>query len=142
MEDTSEVRVGAESIFPKSVSRHYDNVGRLRCVVTDRPDPSLHHCHGGSMAERLRGYGLDSTKGLARRGYGDALIIPLAPELHYLDSGQAIDGSVGVRTWEARWGSQANYVDEVSDLLGYDLWELHAIWSEQREKFRKPTGNI
>jgi hypothetical protein len=71
--------------------------------------------------------GLDGGPGLGMRAYGDALILPLAPWLHYFD-GEGIDGNVGRATWEERWGEQASHIDRVSELVGYDLWELHRSW--------------
>lgn len=112
--------------FPKSHAEHERNVRALPCIVTGGPS-SLHHCHGGSVTERLAGMGLRPAKGMGQRGSGPALLIPLHPELHYVGA-NPIDGHVGVRTWEARFGRQADHLDSVGRLLGYDLWALHRLW--------------
>lgn len=82
---------------------------------------------------------MNTTKGVARRGMSDALIIPLALEYHSLD-GNGIDANMGVLAWEERFGEQAAFLDEVGLEVGYDLWEYHALLTNQT--FRAPSGNI
>lgn len=117
--------------MPKSVAEHHRNIRALRCVVSDTPFVTLHHCHGGSVAERLGSLGLDPhTTG---RGSSEALVLPIAAKYHVGDAG--IDYGVGVLTWEERYGSQAGHLDDVGALLGYDLWSLHRLWTaKQRSK--------
>lgn len=75
------------------------------------------------------------------RGYSDALVIPLRPDLHYQGrSSMRIDGGHGVEAWEKKYGSQADLVDQVSQSLGYNLWELHRQWLGN-PKCRLPSGN-
>lgn len=100
---------------------------RLPCVVTARPGATLHHCHGGSVGVRLAEMGLDPMRGMAARGFSEALVIPLCAELHCFD-GEGIDANVGRAEWERRWRTQADYLDEVGRMVGYSLWELHRSW--------------
>lgn len=106
--------------FPKTVKEHHENVRRLRCVISANPAVTLHHCHGGSMVEA--GY----SSGGAQRGCGEALVIPLKADFHVGDEG--IDYGVGVLTWEKWYGTQMDFLREVSELLGYDLFQLHRAW--------------
>lgn len=123
----------------RDVREHWSRVVALGCMVTGAP-ASLHHVHGRSVGARLASLGLSSTKGFGQRGYGDYLVIPLAPELHYLDTGAAIDGSLGSTRWEELYGSQADLVDQVGDRLGYSLWELHAKHSNLKSRRLILTG--
>ena len=110
--------------FPKTVSEHWDNVAKLGCLITGNPWPTIHHVHGGSMKD----YGYHS--GMALRGISDALVIPLKADHHTGEYG--IDGSMGVRTWEKYFGDQWNFIQEVSDCVGYDLIALHELWLENK----------
>lgn len=122
-----------------SIKQHYANVAALRCVVTGDTQVTLHHCHGGSMRERLVSLGMDATKGMGMRGYSDALIIPLRIDHHSMGV-NAIDGQMGVKSWEARFGKQADFVDAVGELVGYSLWELHARLMSPKSKRPSSTG--
>ncbi len=90
------------------------------------------------MAEALTARGLDGTKGAGLRGYSDALVIPIHPELHYLGP-SAVDGHIGRSTWELKWGTQESHLDDVSEQLGIDLWRLHAEWTNQLDGYRPKT---
>lgn len=106
--------------------RHQDKVRALGCIVTGSgSDVTIHHVHGGSISERLSSMGLDPTKGFGMRGHSEWLVIPLTLTLHSLGP-TAIDGGMGVRSWESVYGFQADMVDRVGKLLGYDLWAKHA----------------
>ena len=87
------------------------------------PWPTIHHCKGGSMS--LAGY----HSGMAQRGCGEALIIPLKADFHVGDEG--IDFGVGVTTWEMWYGTQIDFLREVNEQLDYDLFKLHAAWIEK-----------
>jgi hypothetical protein len=100
---------------PIAIRHWWDTVAELGCLITRRPNPTLHHIKGGSVAE----IGLHS--GVALRGISDYLVIPLAAELHVM-SGIAIDGSMGVRSWEARFGTQVNFMDQVCRQTGVNAW--------------------
>lgn len=127
--------------FPKTVEEHRTNVGRLRCVITDRPNPTLHHAQGGSIRRRLSEMGYDPSKSLNQRGSAsEALIIPLAAELHSAGK-DGIDGQIGRMSWEDRYGEQARYVDEVGELLGYSLWDLFILWSPRKRLTLRNDGS-
>jgi hypothetical protein len=64
--------------------------------------------------------------GGAQRGCGEALVIPLKAQFHVGEDG--IDYGVGVLTWERWYGTQMDFLREVSELLGYDLFRLHEAW--------------
>lgn len=110
---------------PKNKKEHYANVAALGCLLTFGPC-EIHHVHGRSVGARLVELGLDGGNGTSLRGFSDALVIPLSPEYHRGKHG--VD-RIGVDTWEGLYGPQAVFVDEVSDRLGYSLWDLHKAWS-------------
>lgn len=95
------------------IKRHWDRVAQLRCVITRAPNPTLHHCKSGSMTAIS---GLKS----ANQKPSDWLVIPLDFEFHNGRFG--IDSGMGVKTWETRYGSQADHLDWVSRQLGYNVW--------------------
>jgi hypothetical protein len=106
------------------ISRHWTRVARLNCCVTHEPNPTIHHCHGGS----LRDIGL-------HKGFGektnDWLVIPLTARLH---SGgpQGIDaGQITVREWEELFGEQVYFLEWVSRQLGVNVFQragfTHAV---------------
>lgn len=60
-----------------------------------------------------------------RKGFrrtSDWLVIPLAPRYHSDGGPTAIDGSMGVPAWEARFGTQVRHLDAVSREIGYNVW--------------------
>ena len=115
--------------IPKTVSGHHKNVRSLRCVVTQNPTVTIHHCHSGSMADF--GY----VRGTSQRGVGEALVLPLKADFHCFDyAGNAIDGSIGIRTWEEWYGTQMQHLHDVSALLGYNVFKLHAEWTDGKSK--------
>lgn len=101
--------------IPQTIKEHWNNVGQLRCMICDSPEITLHHCHGGSMIDRgvMRGTSQKTS---------DWLVIPLHRVFH---TGQyGIDSAMSVREWESRFDKQADLLDEVSRLLGYNVWDL------------------
>ena len=108
--------------FPKTVAEHYDNVAALGCLISGSPFPTLHHVHSASMSHH--GY----HSGMAQRGVSDALVIPIAE--HYHTGGNGIDSGYGVHTWEHHFGTQWDFIQQVSDCVGYDLIALHKRWLE------------
>lgn len=117
--DAGEVEPGEN--WPKTVREHRTNVGALPCVITAYPYRTIHHCHGGTLSE----HGWDSG-GVARK-QNEALIIPVKADFHCAGS-EAIDGGVGVDTWEAWYGTQVQHLIEVGEAVGYSLFELAAYW--------------
>lgn len=105
---------------PPRLRDWYDQVARLGCLVTSDPTPTLHHIHSGSCADA--GY----NRGLSQRGLHPFLVIPLRADLHCV-GGTAIDGSIGVRTWESRFGSQVSMMDEVCRRTGVNAWAIAGI---------------
>ena len=63
--------------------------------------------------------------------------IPLMLEYHTGPRG--IDGSLGVATWEAMYGTQVELLGEVNDQLVYDLWEQAILWSKENWKSATPV---
>lgn len=70
------------------------------------------------------------NSGGAQRGCGEALVIPLKADFHVGDEG--IDYGVGVLTWEKWYGTQMEFIAEVGELLGYDLFRLHEKWAQKK----------
>lgn len=58
----------------------------------------------------------------------DWLVIPLDWMMHTGNLG--IDGSMGVWTWEERYGRQVDHLDDVCRQLGYNVWEKAGIERE------------
>ena len=85
------------------------------------------------MGAALTARGLDPVKGIGRRGYSDALVIPLHPELHCVGP-RAIDGGIGREEWERRYGEQEKFIDRVGEQLGVDLWRLASLWASKPRK--------
>lgn len=109
--------------FP-STAQHEANVRALPCIVSGGKS-TLHHAQGPSINRRLNSMGL-SSRGIGQRGNGPALLLPLRDDLHFIGP-NAIDGGIGRATWEAKYGSQADMIDRVSLLLGYNMWDFHAF---------------
>lgn len=98
--------------------KHWERVRGLGCIVTgSKTDVTIHHCHGGSMSDA--GF----RSGMAQRGASHWLVIPLVAQLHSTGS-DAIDGGIGVRTWEEKHGKQTDLLDEVGRRLKVNIWEL------------------
>lgn len=114
-----------------SVSRHEKNLRQLRCVVTASHPVTLHHCHGGSML-----YLEGDNPGMGEKN-NPFFQIPIILEYHTGIRG--IDGSLGVDSWEALYDNQVNLLDEVNDLLEYDLWEQAKLWSKENWKSATPV---
>lgn len=101
-----------------NVTTHHRNCRLLGCIVTERPEPTIHHVHGGSIVE----FGV-------RRGGGqktsDFLVMPLDADLHVGRNG--IDYGIGVLTWERTWGTQLYWLTELCHKLGYDVFALAGL---------------
>lgn len=118
--------------FPRNVAAHYAIIGQQACVISGAMKPTIHHAQGPSIRARLVALGIvgkfDGTKSLSMRGTGDALLLPLAAQYH--TGAEGIDAGLGRTTWEETFGAQADFIDRVSSLIGYDMWELHRLWYE------------
>ena len=101
------------------LQRHWDRVAALGCILSNRPDPTIHHCHGGSMRE----VGVMKGKG---QKTSDWLVIPLDALFHVGQYGIDL-GHITVPEWEARFGRQVDLLDKVADLLGVDVWAKAGI---------------
>jgi type IV secretory pathway TrbF-like protein len=107
---------------PPEIRKHWDRVRALGCVVSgNHAMVTLHHVHSGSIAEI--GVGRQKWK------TSDWLVIPLIIELHSIGP-EAIDGSKGVRSWEAQYGRQVDHVDWVCRQLGVNVWKLAGVERE------------
>ncbi len=98
----------------KEVQAHWDNVAELGCIVTGmKDDVTIHHVHGGSVAE----YGIHKGFGMKTN---DWLVIPIAREIH---TGQfGIDAAFGVERWESKYGPQMYWLMVVCDKLDIDVF--------------------
>lgn len=103
------------------VELYWDQLRAGVCIITGKPNPTIHHCHGGSMIDR-------GVKRVAGRKTNDWLVLPLAPELHFIGPG-AIDGAIGggVKSWELRNGAQADHLDALVRKTGVDVWKLAGV---------------
>jgi len=98
-------------------------VRALRCCITGNPAVTLHHAHGASMTEA----GYSSSMG-KRGGGSEALVLPIKADFHVGDHG--IDYGVGVETWEGWFGTQMQHLADISEQLGYDVFELAKLWEK------------
>ncbi len=103
-----------------NIKDHFNNVASLGCVVSARQDVTLHHCHSGSMNEIVRRGASQKTS--------DWLVIPLHADFHIGRWG--CDGAIGILTWEQKFGRQVDFLIEVRDRLGYDIFKLAGITQE------------
>lgn len=106
---------------PKEIKEHWTRIATLGCLVTFTPDPTIHHCHGGSVRDR---WGAKAMPGTGQK-QNDWLTIPLSHTLHLGLGG--IDSGTGVRTWEERNGRQVDLLDRLRDIVrsrwNYDIYE-------------------
>jgi len=103
------------------IKRHWNAVAEVGCLISRAPNPTLHHCHSGSMTEimGLAGWALKSS---------DWLVIPLAAHFHYGDQG--VDGCLGVISWEERYETQVNLLDELCRIMNINVWHNAGITRE------------
>ena len=87
------------------------------CVITGYcgEGVQLHHCHGGSISDLgfVRGRGQKTSNWLA---------IPLYYTYH-VGTGHAFH-QMGVRSWEAKYGTQEKFIRDLGDRFGIDPFEL------------------
>lgn len=96
-----------------NLQRYYSLVADLGCCVTrSHADVTLHHVHGGSVR------GIVPRK-MSRRYLW--LVIPLVAPLHAIGP-DAIDGSLGVKEWERRFGAQLDHLRFVQEQTGVDAF--------------------
>lgn len=100
------------------IKRHWGRVAKIRCIIRNSPNPTMHHCKSGSMTEiiGLKGVGMKTS---------DWLVLPLAWDLHL--GAEGIDSGMGVLTWEAKYGTQVSHLDNLCHLLDYNVWEKAGI---------------
>ena len=99
----------------KVIDMLHDAIAQMPCVVTGSTESTVHHCHGGSLAD----IGITTAMG---QKTSDFLVIPLAFDFHV--GNQGIDSGIGVRTWEQRYGTQVDHLKHVCLQLGVNLFEL------------------
>lgn len=89
-----------------------DLIGRLPCIVSGRRPVVLHHCSGGSM----KTIGVHAAMAMKVH---DRYIIPLHPDFHTGDYGIH---TLGVETWEKKFGTQLRLLSRVEELLNESLY--------------------
>lgn len=113
-----------------SVTAHEKALRELRCVISHSTQVTLHHCHGGSMAESGWAVGMAQKQ-------NPFLQIPLNAHYHVGDMG--IDYGVGVLTWEKWYGSQMELLEQVNKQLPYNLWEEARSWEKEHRGKSLPS---
>lgn len=101
-----------------SLKEHAKRLREMGCVISGwRGAVELHHCMGGSMRQfgQLRGVGMKTS---------DWLQIPLQQMYHTGDLGIDV---MGIETWEAAFGTQLQFLEDVSREVGYDVLELAGV---------------
>lgn len=106
------------------LNQHWDRLRQHGCIITRRPAPTIHHCHGGSML-KVPGF---INPGMGQKS-NDWLVIPLDMEFHTgangIDTGQGRFKSV--TEWEEAFGYQAHYLDLICELFGVNVWHRAGI---------------
>lgn len=110
-----------------SVTQHEKNLRLLRCIVSHKIPPTLHHCHGGSM-NYIDGL---PNPGMAQKN-NPFLQIPIHEDFHIGNWG--VDSGTGVERWEELFGPQEELLHEVSELLGYDVFQEALEWDKLNRK--------
>ena len=89
------------------------------CVITGYrgEEVQLHHCHGGSISDLgfVRGRGQKTS---------NWLVLPLFHSYH-VGTGHAFH-QMGVRSWEDRYGTQANFLRDLGTRAGINPFDLAA----------------
>ncbi len=111
----------------------YHEMLRLRpCIVSGLYPVALHHVIGASIAERL-------GRGRGGRKSSDWLVLPL----HY-DYHQGTHGlhTIGIGTWEALHGTEAELLDRLIGSTGFDAWasaQGEYVAKRALRKYKKPS---
>lgn len=112
------------------IVRHWKKVRALRCCITEKPYPTIHHCHGGSITEVL---GYDWSPGEGQK-QNDWLVIPLDAEYHVGNHG--IDYGMGVLSWEKEYGTQIEHLIWVCEETGVDVFSAAGCATLEEIKHR------
>jgi len=99
----------------KVIAAHLNALAQLPCVVTGQSPVTLHHCHGGSLKDA------GIHRGKSQRP-SDFLVIPIVEQLH--TGALGIDGGLGVRTWEFRFGRQMDHLHKISRFMEINVFAL------------------
>jgi len=99
----------------KAIMAYHSMLAEMACVVTGKRPVTLHHCHGGSLADA------GINRGMSQRP-SDWLVIPIIMDLHV--GPQGIDGGKGVRSWEAEHGTQMDHLLALQEKLNIQLFTL------------------
>lgn len=102
---------------PRGIRDHWDRVAEVGCLLSGAPNPTLHHCHGGSLRE------IGIHKGLGQKT-SDYLVIPLASRFHTGEFGIDV---IPVWEWEHRFGTQVGHLDDLCRQIGYNVWALAGV---------------
>lgn len=101
--------------MPREIREHWDRVAGLGCLITRQP-AQICHCHGASISDELPP---EYHPGMAER-QNHWLVIPLARRLH-----EELDADP--RAFEERYEKQTQLLHEVSERLGYDVYEKAGV---------------
>ncbi len=117
----------------QEIRDHWDAVANMGCIISNQP-AEVAHCHGGTISLVL---GPQFRPGMGEK-QNHWLVIPLNPALHRgrfgLDTGKG-----GVVAWELEYGSQLQYLEEVSHRLGYDIFEKAGVVGYIYSYFPRPS---
>ncbi|MDX1810440.1 MAG: hypothetical protein R3240_00710 [Gammaproteobacteria bacterium] len=92
---------------------YHESLRNLGCVVCRTiHDIEIHHTLSGSMSE----HGINVGKGQKNNNW---LVIPLCKNHH--TGNEAIHR--GVKTWEAKHGTQLEFLKTLSEFFGIDVFE-------------------
>lgn len=98
---------------PPEIQLHWTRVAELGCILSGRLNPTIHHCHSGSISA------LGIHRGIGQKP-SDWLVIPLDERYH---TGQyGIDSGYGVISWERDFATQVELLDALSVKLNQNLW--------------------
>jgi len=104
------------------VSVHVKNLRQMRCCVSDTDqDIEIHHAHSGSMVSvAMRGMSAKTNPFFQ---------IPLTFKYH---RGEFDPESIGIKTWETKFGKQLDMLERVNEQLPYDIWVQAGLYDGDR----------
>lgn len=102
------------------IRRHWTRVAGLGCILTGGGPAEVCHTHGGS----IKLLGPIWQPGMSQK-QNDWLVLPLRYTVHRIGP-HSLDGG-SVVEWEKRWEPQVKLLVELSNMLGYCVYEKAGV---------------
>lgn len=101
-----------------AVQRHWNRLAAMGCLICQGP-AEIAHAHGASIVTHMQEPKAKGKK-LARYHW---LVLPLCP-VHGREGNGGASLDDNPTAWEARYGTQADWIDVLCVRTGLDLWAL------------------